>query len=400
MNGHKRDIAGEGQRLYQDNRDTPHILRFETSPAYLPEGGSLVRLPRAPRRKRPPEFFAAFEDRALYYDAFLYGDGDTALLVGPPPHNLRVNLEKAVYRALPSGTVLQARLFPSRSTMITALDRVPEGTDQIEVTLGETTVRMGLGGLAAPMFSGARILFTINKNNRLDWIRTWAQWHVDRHGTDAVILFDNGSTQYGTEEIEQTLATVRGLNKIAVISLPHKFGPIDHWVMAYHFWPRFLQISACTIALRRFGMNASGLINCDIDELVWAGGGSVYDLTAQSELGSLRMPGRWIEAAYAGDEPVDHYGFQYRLKDLRSRLSPPKCTLDPSRDWVQKLNVHPYLHRIHGAPAGGRRLARNAYFWHFKGINTNWKEQRTDDTAVDPARHVPDVEWLAAIKSG
>ena len=123
--------------MYQENRDAPQIFRFETSPVYLPEDGPLVRLPRAPGRKRSPEFFAAFEDRALYYDAFLYGDGDTALLIGPPPHNLRANLETAIYRALPSGTVLQARFFPSRSTMITALDLVPKALIRLKLSLAK-----------------------------------------------------------------------------------------------------------------------------------------------------------------------------------------------------------------------------------------------------------------------
>src|SRR5690606_25854272 len=116
-------------------------------------------------------------------------------------------------------------------------------------------------------------------------------------------------------------------------------------------WPRFLQISATTVALRRFGLFAQGLLNCDIDELMWAGNDTVYDLARESRHGVLRVPGRWIEtAAPDGSPPYDHFDFRYRLKGLRARLSPPKCVLDPSRAWVKSLRVHPYLHRIHRAP--------------------------------------------------
>ena len=62
---------------------------------------------------------------------------------------------------------------------------------------------------------------------------------------------------------------------------------------------------------------------------------------------------------------------------MRSGLSPSKWVLDPTRDWVRSLAVQPYLHRIHGAPEGARRHDEAAMFFHFKGINTNWKEKRT-----------------------
>src|SRR5690606_4828831 len=101
---------------------------------------------------------------------------------------------------------------------------------------------------------------------------------------------------------------------------------------------------------------------------------SVYELAADSRLGMLRIPGRWIEAAHDGEYPKDHFGFRFRARGLGAHLSPPKCALDPTREWVKDLRVHPYLHRIHGAPRGGRHITRQARFFHFRGINTNWKE--------------------------
>jgi len=374
----------------------PGILDVATSPASLASESPLRRQPRAPRRRRPEGFWQAFEDRVLFYDAFFHGDG-RALLVGPPPHNLRPEFEAASYRAMPFGTALDAAFFASRSTMITELTGVPPGTTGLEIALGGEIYQLPLQPDLTETFAGSRLLFTINKNNRLDWIRAWADWHARMHGTDAVVLFDNGSTDYTRADIEAALAAVPRLETIAVVSLDHRFGPIDPKVLMYTFWPRFLQISSVSLLLRRFGMKAEGLIHTDIDELVHAEGASAYDLARRSDLGVLRMRGQWMEAAHDPEiVPRHHFDFAYRLNDVRARLSPAKWVLDPSRDWVRALDVHPYLHRIHGAPRGARRYSTEAMFFHFKGINTNWKQDRTTSTAIDPRHHVIDPVWRDA----
>lgn len=373
----------------------PNPVRFETSMAILPETSVLRREPRGPRRPRPVEFLNAFEDRILYYDCFRYPYNDQILLIGPPPHNLASALQETEFVALPSGRKLHARMYPSRSTMITSLDGAPSDTATIGFDLGGHQYHLNVQPDSSAAFAGRRLLFTINKNNKLDWIRSWAEWHVRKHGAQAVLLFDNGSTDYGIGDIERVFSGIAGLETFSVISLPYKFGPLDHWILTHRFWPRFLQISATSIALRRFGMKAEGIVNCDIDELMWGKGRSVYDLVNESSLGAMRVPGRWIEASYEGAAPTDHYGYQYRIKGIGARLSPPKCIIAPGREWVRDFKVHPYLHRVHGAPGGHRTLARNAMFWHFRGINTNWKEDRTAARQITSC-YVIDQDWVEA----
>lgn len=372
-------------------------MRVALSFAALSQDNAARRKPRAPWRPRPEGFWRAFEDRALYYDAFWAANGKDVLLIGPAPLSLAHGLETARYSAQPSGTALEARLFPSRSTMITRLADVPRGTSTVEVeAFGERFALEVQPNHAAALDNG-RVLFTINKNNRLEWIADWARWHRVQHGTDTIILFDNGSTEYSLADIEAALARGGDFRAIVVISVPHKFGPIDRSVVMTRFYPRVLQISMTNLVLRRFAMSAQGIINCDIDELAWAGGQSLYDRASQSELGALRMRGRWIEAVRAPDAPVRHISFRQRLADVRHRLSPSKWVLDPRRDWVQSYDVQPYLHRIHGAPAIARRHDPEALFFHFKGINTNWKEDRTKVGSGLPARAVADETLDAAI---
>lgn len=380
----------------QPTGSRPKSIVLAAHAVFLDQTSQLRRLPRAPGRSRPSSFHENFEDRCLYYDAFWYGGQGQILLVGPPPLNLGPALDAASYRALPCGTNLSARLFASRSTMITELEGAPWGTEAIEVTIGNEIYEVSVGRDFSTDLSDAQILFAINKNNDLAWIARWADWHVKNHGTDTAIVFDNGSTRYGLEDLKETLRSTAGLARAIVFSMPQKFGPLDKWVLTHHFWPRFLQISAVNIALRRFGMKAKGLINCDIDELVYSGDVSAYQLASESNWGVLRMRGQWIEAVYDGPAPRDHLGYFYRHNGMRAKLSPPKFVLDPSRDWVRDLGVHPYLHRVHFAPSGARRYSGKAVFWHFRGINTNWKEDRTSNHIIDPKRHRRDEAWCRA----
>jgi hypothetical protein len=372
------------------------VLRTELSFAALSAENPAQRRPRSPWRPRPAAFWTAFEDKALYYDAFRAENGRDVLLVGPTPLNLRSGLEAARYSALPSGATLEAELLPSRSTMLTRLVDVPADAQAVRVEAFGETFDLTIQPNFSAALSGARILFTINKNNRLEWIADWAHWHASLHGTDTVILFDNGSTDYTIEDLEVTLTAVNGLKTVIVINVPHKFGPIDTSVLNTKFYPRFLQISMTNLALRRFGMQAEGLLDCDIDELAWAGGESVYERAGRSALGVVRMRGRWIEAARASGEPERHHAFRHRLANFRHRLSPSKWVLDPRRDWVKTLSVQPYLHRIHGAPTAARNHDDKAVFFHFKGINTNWKEERTDIKGIDIKTLVEDEELQIA----
>jgi hypothetical protein len=39
--------------------------------------------------------------------------------------------------------------------------------------------------------------------------------------------------------------------------------------------------------------------------------------------------------------------------------------------------VHPYWHWIEGRALLAKSMPKDALYWHFKGINTNWKQNRT-----------------------
>lgn len=359
------------------------LIRSGHSPAFLAEHGTLRRLPRAARKARPPGFFERFEDRALVYDCFRHADGARILMVGPPPMNLMPQFEGARYLALPSRTPLRAAYHPSLSTMITALTGAPAGTPAVAMSLAGEEFVLPVQPNHSADLAGRRVLFTMSKDNELGWIAEWARWHAALNGTDAIVLFDNGSTRYGIGEIEETLLGVKGIGKVAVRSWPGAFGATDSALAINPYWSHFLQIASMSVVLRRFGTAAFGLLNCDIDELAATHSGRpIYDLLAEARRGLVVFSGQWIEAEAKTGDCRSHRNFTQRRRDpAKARSGPRKWVLDPKREWVRRLDVHPYWHWVRGRPWFGKSMPADAFYRHFKGINTNWKEDRSDPGA-------------------
>lgn len=379
----------------------PRLIRSGNSAAFLDADAPLRRLPRAPRRPRPPDFHRRFEDRALWYDCFWHHDGARILLCGPPPMNLAPLLRRAEYLALPSRTPLRPAFHRSLSTMITALDGAPAGTSAVAVALAGQQFELPVQPSRAADLAGRRVLFTMSKDNELPWIAEWARWHAAFHGTDAIVLFDNGSTRYAPGDVEETLLAVPGIARVAVQSWPYSFGPVDPAVKKDPYWSRFLQIASMSVTLRRYGALAYGLLNSDIDELsATRSGASLYDLARASRGGLVVYRGTWIEPvaeAPPASQPLAHRHFLSRAADAKRAASRQrKWTLDPSRPWVQRLSVHPYWHWIEGRSLFAKSMPEDAHYWHFRGINTDWKEQRTAAAPGDLQRDADLARAFAA----
>lgn len=355
------------------------LIRSGHSAAFLAEEGALRRLPRKPQLSRPKEFKERFEDRALVYDCFRHANDETILLVGPPPMNLGPALRDASYVALPSGTMLRPAFHASLSTMTTELRGAPAGTTGVRLTVAGQAFEMKVQPNHSAELAGRRVLFTMSKDNELGWIAEWARWHARLHGTDAIVFFDNGSSRYGTDEIEATLLGVEGIKKVAVQSWPGRFGMTDPSVSVNPYWSHFLQISSMSVVLRRYSAKAFGLLNCDVDELAATHSGrAIYDLLAEARRGLVVFSGQWIEAVTKEGACRSHRDFTQRRSDpKRARSGPRKWVLDPNREWVRRLGVHPYWHWVHGRPWFGKTMPADAFYRHFRGINTNWKEGRT-----------------------
>lgn len=359
--------------------DDPRRSDLQSSAVFLPEGAALRRMPRAPRRRRPQAFWSQFEDRALVYDAFWSDDGTKIILSSPPPNSLATEWTEARFTAQPSGQTLTPAFSISRSTMTVALPDAPADTRAIALDFAGQTfafdVQPGLGDA----FAGRRVMFTMNKDNDLDWMALWADWHARLHGVDAIIVFDNGSTRYGTDAIARTLLDVAGIKRVAVPSWPFRYGPVDPGVLFHPYWANFLQVASFRVTVSRLAPRAAGLLNCDIDELVGTGpDGGVFDALERSENGLVTLKGTWVETDVAEDvaDQSHHLRYRYRRKNPLKAVCADKWALDPRREWAQDFAFTPMMHRIYGLSRSAGANTQRLPFFHFKGINTNWKEKR------------------------
>lgn len=352
------------------------LLDAHSSAAPLPPG--VRRTPRVPQRKRPQAFLDAFDATSMVYDCFWHADGTRVLLVCAAPVNLIAGYALATFKA--SGVTLRQKFHTSLSVMIIELPGVPTGSMAITMTFGRETVELPIRANQSAELAGSKILFGMNKNNDLAWIREWASFHQRLHGTDTVILYDNGSTAYTVDEVADTLRAVPGLAHVAVPVWPQPFGRTDPAVRLNPYWAHFPQIASMSAVLRRYGAKAAGILNADIDELVEAPGGrSIYDIATSLKHGLAVFRGRWVEAVPLTEPAIDHRGYGLVHTDpKRARSRPNKWALDPRRPWVANLNVHPYWHWIAGRPMFSKVNPDGALYWHFRGINTNWK--RTPET--------------------
>jgi len=352
-----------------------------SSSIYLPKESKLKRLPRAPSRPRNKNFWKGFEDKALIYDIFWHQDEQQILLVCPPPMNLLEHWQQAKFKALPSNEILDSEQFILRSTMTIALKNAPKNTKQIEIDFADNIFIVNIQPNMSEQFEDSRLLFTMNKDNPLSWIKEWATYYQTMHNANAILFFDNGSSIYELSEIEQTLASVKGIENICVIAINHKYGPHDKAVFFYRFWANFLQLSSFSIMFRRFGAKADAILNADIDEFVDPiENSNVFNEAKKSKDGLFLLNGIWVEGITEPEVKQDlplHDAYRHVRKDFRSKLNANKWSLDPSRDWLKNLNIHPAVHKIRNAPKTISKTAPKGLFWHFKGINTNWKVNRT-----------------------
>ena len=71
--------------------------------------------------------------------------------------------------------------------------------------------------------------------------------------------------------------------------------------------------------------------------------------------------------------------------------------LDPELSWVGSLDVHPYMHWIKGRPWFGKSSPPGLFYRHFRGINTNWKDQRTESAHLRPEDLMEDAEFASLV---
>ncbi len=360
-----------------------------------PESGMRRESPR-PAHLRNTSYAEQFDWDTLFYDC--YRVGADIVLQGPPLLNL-------------AAPVLGAPRLRGRFGPLFKRTRRIERVNASELWLRDAAERLtldtALGSLEIVVqpsetarFAGRRVLHTLSKDNEVRWIVDWIRYHERIHGADAVLFYDNGSSRYTVSELAAELTAAFPAMVIVVVAWPFKYGPQGGMAGAVNGqeapWDSdYCQAGSLQHARLRFLRLARSVLNADIDELV-VGPAPIFAATEVSPGGFIRFPGQWV----TGTTPYPvapavcrHADFVHR--DLRETAGcPPKWCVVPSAcdDRRHSWSVH----NLFGAQAN-KVISKDFSFRHFKAISNNWKGDRGDAGAFDPARFVKDVPLCKAL---
>lgn len=334
-------------------------------------------------------FRAQYDRQTLFYDAFYDPENQSVRLIGP---TFRETLRKVMHRA---AFKIDGTIYPHE-----VLD-VGGRTSAVDIKCGpkpEGRVRMfhphmpNHRGLLirdseVDRFAGRNALVAVSKNNRLKWIRDWLEYHVDVHGADAVVLFDNGSDLYNFRHLRRTIERVDGIKDYAVLHAPFMFGPIGK--KRFHHNTRFFQLSMLYLAQERFLRRANAVLSVDIDELVLPSrAGSIFDAVKTAPNGFISIEGKWAYAARPKDDDVlRHADHVLQRKGGDTEMGPKWC-VDPSGP----LKGHYW--RLHGVTGTDRDFSAGFRFLHCRQITTGWDYNRD----FEPARRFEPLSETALLQ--
>ncbi|MFC4243692.1 hypothetical protein ACFOYW_09930 [Gryllotalpicola reticulitermitis] len=371
-------LTGRGTRL--------EVRAHDGKPLQLLVRPSAVRLPdNAPRRERPrpvelrdADYDKKFDFDTMFYDVFR--SGDDVIAIGPPLLNLRDPAAQWRYDA--DGATVPLPRFITMHGNQRAVFRRFAGRELGITAPGSVPVVAEVGADLAPYFSGTRAVTTVQLDNKLEWISDWVRWHHRSQGTDAVVVYDNGSTHYSLDELLDAIS-LPGVRVAAVIDWPFRYGPQGSDVLPWD--SAFAQAGAIEHARRRVLRLAAGMLSIDIDEMVHPiNGRDVYQLAAESAFGMARFHGTWAYANPAAPPAAPVHTDCRWVHPLDEPTERKWCAVPRRIPERAQLIVH----SGRGVPAPP---SWSSGFWHMRPISTSWKVDRAgfdrprDTYALEPS---------------
>lgn len=350
------------------------IISVSHHKVYFP--GNMFR--EAPRRRedRQANYDDRFDSRTLFSDSFMVPEGIE--LLGPPLLNTRDTILSSKFLVDGKRFSGQVESRDRHRISRTILHGV-ESAQEVVVATPEGNVQLEVNSLVS-QFDGHRVLVTQQRNNPLEWIRYWLEFHAVHHGIDAVLIYDNGSTVYSCEAVEQMVREVDMIAIGAVVDWDVPFGvtggPNQVWDSDYG------QHQVLEHAMRYVLSGAKSVIQQDVDELAIAEDGrSVCELIENSEWAEVRYSRRQIlpvptrsAASGGGGGPRLHCDYAYYRGGDSTYLA-GKYACVPGR---VPRSSH-YL--AHGVESADRIFVDGIIARHYGGIRIDWRAGESEPVA-------------------
>lgn len=228
------------------------------------------------------------------------------------------------------------------------------------------------------IFSNKKVLLTKSKNNELRWIKDWIKFYKEVHGVNSVLIYDNNSDKYSMEELRIFLDSLDV--DVFIIPWNFKFGPTDApWDSDY------CQYGILEHAKERFLRDAAGVIQVDIDELIFSKSKrTVFE--ALQENPYIRTEGEWIEPVQ-NDENLGNNFNNLFVRSLKKTETSKKWCIDPR---LFSSSMQWRVHDVINIPKVD--LSNEFYHFHYKSISTNWRWNRSKNNEFNESEHYLDKD--------
>ncbi|QDC10204.1 hypothetical protein FHY55_13525 [Oceanicola sp. D3] len=347
---------------------------FETltlEPLRLPKDAPVQRRPLLRPAAQPANFAERYDFSTLAYSATFLPERGRIVLVCPKLLNLAGLLRGATFRSeLGVHPVTALRRYRRHDELWVRARACPS---RLSVVLDGEELSISVA-VPDEAFAGKVVLSTLSRNNPLPWVRDWAAHYVASAGVEHVLFFDNGSTEYGLEDIRACLASVEGLSGATVVGVDVPYGPMAAKP------PRgialFLQLGIINTIRHRYFPHARGLIWCDVDEMLVAadGAGTLVEQAERSRLGYATARCHWRYAVDAAGE-VPMHGDHIWRRDPETYSKEKWCITRGSPLARFGWDVHGVAGYLFNRVA----MSRSHRFMHCAQISTGWKGQRIAD---------------------
>lgn len=186
----------------------------------LPETSSLMRDYTLPANLRSENYLADYDRQTIVYDCVWNERLNCHIITAPPFLNMWEKFRATLkLDGVPPKNVQRHRHKRSEQVLIAG----SRGSFSWE--LGDRVFSLACRDSEAKLITGTNSVVALNRNNPLSWISGWAKFYVDRHGAEAVVIVDNGSTDYSVAEVAAALGEVPGLRHATVYDAPFSVWP-------------------------------------------------------------------------------------------------------------------------------------------------------------------------------
>lgn len=351
-----------------------------------PKEWNMQRQPARPVELRVLDFDKTYDFDTIWNDAIQINP-QTVVLIGPPLYQttnwLQTNCE--FYSNQGEKLSIQVQELDRACITIINTSKIIEAV-QVHNRFGSWTIPVNLPD---SVFYNQKVIVTISKNHPISWLQQWIKYHKLVHNIEGLLLYNNQSTIYTSDELEQSLQGYGMTVKVIDYDVPFGTmgGGLWEWQgrkgTALPWDSDFAQYVMLEHAKWRYLYCAKLAINADTDELLLLDNTTLdkfADYCETSSNSAWLYKGTWIEpvdstsGVIANMVDFDNRRFEnyWHTAHSNQRGIGVKWMLNPKKN----LNYQWMLHRTTGPHMHTDEIS----FAHYLAMNTSWSWQRDNFT--------------------